>query len=157
MKQLFNLSPDEVTYERKRDLYRLAEMGDRQSARQWADFAAKNDSLARVIVKDCRIQDANQAVANAGMDGFLIKAEKRLGKKKRRKAARKAGRADIIKGVFPDIQKIYDTARWMHGGAAPDLGDLRVAAFRVRIADEMRADDLASPDPAVRERARGQS
>lgn len=76
-----------ASFDRQRDIYVLAQMGEKSSARLWNDFAAVYPNQARVVIADINADKALDVKANKHLDRILVKADKKDKKDKPSKAA----------------------------------------------------------------------
>jgi hypothetical protein len=96
-----------ASYDRQVDIYKLAKMGNRDSARLWNDFAAENPATARIIVADVATEAATVAKANKSVDKRLRKAEKLVTKGRVKPARTVAEAAEIEHSLTQrELQKI---------------------------------------------------
>lgn len=67
---------DRVSFDRQRDVFKLAQMGEKSSMRLWDDFARQCPDSAALVVADVNSDKAKAAAANKHLDLVLSKAEK---------------------------------------------------------------------------------
>ena len=115
-----------ASYDRQVDVYKLARMGNRDSARMWNTFASENPAMARVITADVATESSEVVKANTEVDKRLRKAE-RL----------------VTKGKVKPVRSTQDVKVIEHVLTAGDIRNLAAKAF------------INSANPADREAARG--
>lgn len=159
-----------------KDLYRLAQMGDRESISQWNEYAMHQPDVARVVYSWATVEDSEQDDSRAYVHQLASKAESanplvandgklitvkppkdkltrkgshliEIGKDGKRKKARKS-RKKAYKAARPAVGKA--AAGVLSPGPA-DLAPRDIANFQRRVIDEMLSDSLVSSDPRVRE------
>jgi hypothetical protein len=104
-------------YPRQKDMFKLANMGNRQSIRLWNDFAAEDPATARLIVAECAIEKSEKIEANKHMDKVLTKGESKPKVTKSEKRAVKQ-----IRNTNPDLaksEKQFFTAILANKGTSP--------------------------------------
>lgn len=72
-------------FDRQRDIYKLAKMGNADSRRMWNDFAAEAPELARLVIADVQSDKVSAAEVTKSVDKRLRKAEKSAKLTKREK------------------------------------------------------------------------
>lgn len=120
-----------ASFDRKLDIFRLAQMGVPNCRRLWADWSAEDADSARLVVLEADRLRREGAKANKSVDAVLNKAEgsKRILKKKRKpkkpamltksekKAIREQRPENRIMHAFlvSDDPMVREAARALHG------------------------------------------
>ena len=73
-----------ASHDRRRDVYLLAQMGEKASRRLWDEFAAESPGQARIVVADVEMDKALGVAANKHLDRVLVKSEKKAKKPDKR-------------------------------------------------------------------------
>lgn len=127
-----------VDFSRQRDCFKLAEMGEKQSARAWNDFARQHEDWARLVILDVMSDAVAEKAANADADAMLVKAEKRA------KKARKSRKPKLSKAWKANTLNPFEVEYQLAG-----MRDQAVMDYRRDVdQDYMR---LAMHDPLERE------
>lgn len=84
--QEYHSALSRAPFDRQRDCYKLAQMGEGQSRRLWNDFASEAPALARLVIADAASEKQQNAEATKSVDKVLAKAEKSLKPAKAKKA-----------------------------------------------------------------------
>lgn len=72
-----------LDWDRQKDFYRLAKMGNAQCRRLFNDWAREQPAMARLLMADCESDARKSAMAKKSADKILAKAEKPNKPKKR--------------------------------------------------------------------------
>lgn len=74
--QLGRVGTDMAAFQRQRDCFKLARMGNRDMKRLWNDFAAEDPAMARLIVADVEHERQEAAKVALKVDKRLREAER---------------------------------------------------------------------------------
>jgi hypothetical protein len=105
---------DETTYERQRDMFKLAQRGSGDCRRQWNTWAEAHPEQARVIVGDVGSERARRVKANKRIDKTLRRAEALLTKSEKAGKPKKAGSKPAVPVIGKSLTagERYEVAYW---------------------------------------------